>query len=202
MKKTSYLILFALLIIAIIALSLSNIIDETLGMCIALVLIVIFMFLVAITAYKHDVKIVLIIMVVLMTIGVILLGYNIYSILTKEEENILSLTVKESTTDKTKIFSYKNSNYYTYNLSEVLVSKNDKTETLENALTKGLVTLEDILSLAIPSEDTVGYKIYYDGGSGEHASDAYSIVICESSDIIFAPYTYNYSEKICSNASN
>lgn len=202
MKKTSYLILFALLIIAIIALSLSNVIDETLGMCIALVLIVIFMFLVAISAYKHDVKIVLVLMVVLMTIGVILLGYNIYSILTKEEENTLYLTVKESTDVKTKMFSYKNSNYYTYNLSEIHVHKNDKTDTLENALNKGLVTLEDILSLAIPSEDTVGYKIYYDGGSGENASDAYSIVMCDNKDIIFAPYTYNYSEGICSNASN
>jgi len=202
MKKTSYLIIFALSIIAIITLSLSNVIDETLGMCTALVLIVIFMFLVAISAYKHDVKIVLVLMVVLMTIGVILLGYNIYSILTKEEENTLYLTVKESTSNKTKMFSYKNSNYYTYNLSEVQVHKNDKTDTLENALNKGLVTLEDILSLAIPSEDTVGYKIYYDGGSGESASVAYSIVMCDNKDIIFAPYTYNYSKSICSNVSN
>ncbi len=202
MKKTTYLILFALLIIAIIALSLSNIIDETLGMCIALVLIVIFMFLVALSAYKHDVKIVLILMVILMTVGVILLGYNIYSILTQEEGHTLYLTIKENTSEKTKMFSYKNSNYYTYNLSEIKVHKDNSTDTLENALTKNLVTLEDILSLAIPSEDTLGYKIYYDGGSGENASDAYSIVMCDNKDIIFAPYTYNYSSEICTNASN
>ncbi len=198
MKKKSYLIILAILIIAIITLSLLNIIDEQIGMSIALGLIIIFVFLVGIEAYKHDIKIVLLLMIIFMIGGCVLLGYNIFSIVTQEKEDILYLTVKENSSDKTKVFTYQDNSYYTYNLSEVSVHLNDTTYTLEDALTKNIIALDDILSLGISSKDTIGYKVYYDGGLDEYESDAYSIVICDNKDIIFTKYSYNYNDTICS----
>ena len=77
MKKRIPIILLAVLTIAIMILSLTNMIEQSLGMCIALGLIVIFNIVIAVGAFKSDVKLITYLMIVFSVIGVILLGYNI-----------------------------------------------------------------------------------------------------------------------------
>lgn len=202
MKKRYWVILFAIVIVAVMALALTNVIDETLGMCVSLALVIIFTFLVALGAYKSDVKIIVGVMVVFMILGVLLLGFNIYSLVEKsnndEEKFYISVEQKES--EKKNIFSYNERKYYTYNLENVRVNfiSQEKSYPLEEAITKGYITLDKILSMAIPNDPKDDYQIYYDGGVDNYDNDEYSIILCSKSrDVIFAPYNFNNTKNIC-----
>lgn len=200
-KKSIFVIVFAILTIIVMALALTGVIDETLGMCIALTMTVIFNLIVAIMAYKSDIKVVTVIMTIFMIVGVVLLGINLYHAMKNEESDTekFQIKVKADNSPKMSVFSHNNHNYYTYNLSEVTVTMRDdeKSYALKDALQEGHVTLDEILSLAIPNDNTKGYKIYYDGGDNT-ANTKYSIIVCENSkDIIFSTYSYEYAESIC-----
>ena len=96
---------------------------------------------------------------------------------------------------------YDGHDYYTYNLNkvEVIMREGGKKYTLKNALEKKIITLDEILELAIPNDGTEGYKIYYDGGQKKYDNDEYSIIECqgEKTDIIFSTFDYKYNPGIC-----
>lgn len=199
-KKNLFVIAFAILTIVVMILALSKVIDETLGMCLALSMTVIFNFIVAFMAYKSDIKAVAILMTLFMVVGIVLLGMNIYGILSKNvaEKAPFEIAVSENTSPKTSIFTYEQKEYFTYNLNEVEITlKNKEKYSLKDAIQGGHITLDEILSYAIANDDTKGYDIYYDGGTGKSLKDKYSVVVCDSNDVIFAPYTYTYEEAIC-----
>lgn len=199
-KKNLLVIAFAILTIVVMILALTKVIDETYGMCVALTMTVIFNLVVAIMAYKSDIKVVAIGMSIFMVIGVILLGMNIYGILADNSsvrKAPFAIEVSENTSPKTEIFTHEQKKYYTYNLSAIEIIKNKEKYSLKDAIQEGHVTLDEILSYAIADEDTEGYEIYYDGGTGKGLKEKYSVVICDSNDVIFAPYTYTYEKTIC-----
>jgi len=202
MKKINVLIIaFAVLILTIMLLALTKVINENLGMCIALFLVVIFNLLVALVARKHQVKIVEWLMIIFMIIGLALFGINLFVLLGKPEETSkIQLIATPNVSEKSQMFSYSDRNFYTYNLSDVevmLVGENKK-YSLKEALEDKLTTLDEILSEAIPNENTKGYKIYYDGGESEFQDDEYAIVVCENNgDVIFTNYEYTFNPDIC-----
>ena len=200
-KKRIIVIGFALLAVVILVLALTGIIEESWGVCLALAMTVIFTIIVAIMAYKSEIKILTVLMSIFMVIGLVLLGFNVYNIFQKSEmdREKFKFKVVEDDSPKMSVFSYNNHTYYTYHLNKIdVTTEKGNTYPLKEALEGGHITLEDILSLAIPNDGTSGYKIYYDGGSlGK--DDKYSIVVCENNnDIIFANYDYKYDASICS----
>ena len=91
--------------------------------------------------------------------------------------------------------------YYSYNVTNIKVIMDDGKEyTLKDALENKVVSLNKILSLMTPSNDTTGYKIYYDGGQKKYNNDRYSVIVCEgkSKDVIFSTFDYEYKKEICS----
>lgn len=204
MKKRAFIILLAVLTIAIMVLSLTNMIEQSLGMCIALGLIVIFNIVIAIGAFKSDVKLIAYLMVFLAVLGVILLAYNIMGYIKMNKVNgdyKFQLIAKPENKEKTLLFNFNGHDYYVYNVEDVnVILKSDgKTYTLKDALNNQLLTLEEILKLSVPNENTIGYKIYYDGGQPQYENDQYSLVICENekNDIIFSTFNYTYEDEIC-----
>lgn len=200
MKKTIPVILFSVVVLILMILSFMEAIDEQVGMCITIFLVILFDIWVAYIAHKSEVSIVTIVMSVFAIVGVILLGLNLYALLNVEEESGFNyqVTVKENTSPKTKLFTYDEVDYYTYNLESVSVEYGSKSKyTLEEAFINDKLNLDDILSLAIPNSDTVGYKIYYDEGQEDYNDDKYAIVVCDNTDVIFTKYDYRYNEKIC-----
>lgn len=198
------MVVFAGVIIILMFLSITNTINEEIGMCISLFLVIIFTLLIAGTAHKKDVKIVEVLMIVFMVVATVLFGLNIYNLVKKgsNDDHKFQVTVKENKSEKTKLFTYKGVDYFTYNLSEVnvVLTEDDKMYSLKEALEKTYVTLDEMLSLAIPNEGTAGYKIYYDGGESKYPDDKYSIVICgNKKEAIFTTYEYEYTDGICSN---
>ncbi len=202
MKKKLPILLFAGLIMMIVILSLTGIINELIGICLAIFLIIILAIIVGIVAYKNDVKFITGLMVLFTITGVGILGFNIYIMIFKNNNETPYLIVEKSDQEKTKIFSYNNKDFYTYNVSSVKIDfpLQETVYSLEEALNKNLITFEGILKMAIPSKGTKGYSIYYDGGIDTIEDDDYSIVLCNNdTDVIFAPYDYNYNKSICEN---
>ncbi len=199
-KKNILMILFAILIVVIMILALANVIDEKIGMCISIGLVTLFNLSVSIFAFKKDIKIIGVLMILFMLIGLTLLGINIYTIINPEkepEEAKFRILIKEDRSDRKILIDANNRKYYTFNLETVDVEFKDKTYSLKEAFEVERVSLEDILDQAIPNNNTDGYKIYYDGGQG-YQNDKYSIVVCENSkNVVFAPYSYKYDPKIC-----
>ena len=163
MKKKSLIVIgFAILTIVVMALALTGVIEEKVGMCVALTMTAIFNLVVAIMAYKSDIKVVTVIMTIFMVVGLVLLGLNIYNIFKKDttDKDKFTVQVKEDKSPKMSIFSHNNHNYYTYNLSEVNIDiKDDATYTLKDALEGGHVKLDEIISISIHNENTKVYKI-------------------------------------------
>lgn len=206
MKKKKLMVIgFALLAVTVLVLSLTGLIEESWGVSVALAMTVVFTVIVAIMAYKSDIKILTVLMIIFMVIGLVLLGLNVYNIFAKNSANKekYKFEVVEDDSPKMPVFAHNNHNYFTYHIEKISITvETGEKYSLEEALKGGHMTLDDILSLAIPNDKTSGYKIYYDGGS-LGSNDKYSIVICENSgDIIFANYDYKYDESICSNAAN
>jgi hypothetical protein len=203
MKKRIFAIIYAAIIIVIMLLAITNVIEETLGMSIALALLVIFNIIVGVYAYKADVKIITGLMVLFAIVGLVLFGLNLktYFKNTVKEDYKFQVTLENSESEKTLLFNYDNHNYYTYNTSnvQIILKEDGKTYGLQEALESNLITLDEILKLAIPDNDTLGYKIYYDGGQKQYENDEYSIVVCENStnDVIFGTYDYTYEDGIC-----
>lgn len=205
MKKNYLVVLFAIVIVLLILLSLTEVIDEKIGMCVSLFLVIIFTIIMSFIAFKNDVPVVAWFMILCMCIGVVLFGLNIYSLFNNnnDEDNYkFVVTVKENKSEKKLLFTNNGTNYYTYNLSDVNVTMLDenKTYSLKDSINNGYITLDEILNMAIQDKNTVGYKIYYDGGLDKYKDDEYSIIICESSkDVIFSNFTYKFQEDICKN---
>ncbi len=203
MKKYIWVILLAVIIIVIMILSLLNAINELLGMSIALFLIDIFCIIVAIIAFKKDVKLIGLLMSIFTIIGIILtiLSLCAYFKMNNNSNYKFQITVEPEESEKNFLFSYENHDYYTYNVKnvEVIMKKDGKSYSLEDALNNKLITLDEILTLAIPNENTIGYKIYYDGGQEKYKNDEYSITLCENdkNDVIFSTFNYTYEETIC-----
>lgn len=195
MKKI-FMIIFAILIGLLMFASMSNIIDEKVGMCVSMTLAVIFTIIVAISAYKHDLKAVVVLMVILMIIGVGLLSFNVIRLFVKVEDKTFYLSLETDNSERKKLFSYENRTFYTYNVSNVQVNKSGISYGLEDAIKNNIIKVEDILSESIPSENTVGYKKYYNGGIDSIKNDELSIMVC-GEKIIFCPYSMNFNESLC-----
>ncbi len=189
---------FAALAVLVMILALTGFIEETIGVCIAISMTVIFTLVVAIIAYKNDVKILTVLMIIFMIIGVGILTFNIYNLFKNADvKDNFQINVKKSNSPKTILFNHDDHNYYLLNLEEVNVTQDNIKRSLKETIVDGHLKLEDILSYAIPNENTVGYKIYYDGGDKD--SDAFAVVICENSnDVIFTNFEYTYENSLCS----
>lgn len=202
MKKKASVILLAVIIIAIMILSLLEVINSQLGMSIALGIVVVFNGIVAYIGFKNDVKFMGWLMSVLAVFGLVLTIINVRSYLTNgiNDNYKFQIIVENNNSPKTFMFTHDGYNYYTYNLSSVktILRSDGKTYDLKNALEEKIITLDEILSLAVPNDNTGGYKIYYDGGQSKYENDEYSIVVCENGkkDIIFSTYDYVY-DNIC-----
>ena len=79
------------------------------------------------------------------------------------------------------------------------MEKSGEKYTLQEALEKEYITLDEILSLAAKNTNTEGYEIYYDAGQKKYENSDYSIVVCdnENKDIIFSTLDYKYTNEIC-----
>ena len=202
-KENLGIIVLAIVIILTMLASFIGIIDNTLGMTIAFMLFLVFTIIVALNAKKNDVKIIEGLMILFGVITLVIIVSSIRAYILKH--NIATykfqIVVEEATTDKTLLFNYNNHNYYTYNLSNVSVIMEDTQEkySLEDALTKGYITLNEILGLAAKDSNTDGYELYYDAGQKKYDNDEYSIVVCdnENLDVIFSTFSYKYSQEIC-----
>ncbi len=204
MKKNKNLpmIIFAIIIIALMTASITGIIDEQIGMCISLFLVIIFTLILAGSAHKSDLLAIEILMFLFMIVGVILFGLNVYNLVKGEEKYEFQLIASPNESDKQKFMTYDGYDFYTYNLKSVsvIMSKNDKTYSLNEAFQNNLLSLEKIQSLMVPNQGTVGYKIFYDGGQSKYSNSQYSLVICENKkEAIFTTYDYVYTEDMCQN---
>lgn len=202
MKKRNILVvLFAIVIIVIMLLALTNIINEQVGMCVGLFLASIFSLIVSRIAYKNDIKLIAVVMILFMILGIVLFGLNVYSVLTLEDEDRtydFQVVVQENDSGREELFETSSNKFYTYNLGKVEIVFKDKTYSLKDAFEVERITLDKILELAIPDKDTDGYKIYYDGGQDIINNSKYSIITCDGTNkVIFAPYNYKYDQKIC-----
>lgn len=201
MKKRAFMIGLALIIVVIMALSLTKVINSLIGMAIALGLFVVFSLLIASYASGVDVAIIKYLMVVFAILGFFLMVFNIRAyFLTKIDDNYkFQVVVNIDNSEKKKFFEYDGKKYYTYNLSKVdiIMRENEEKISLEDALSTNKVTLDEILSLAVANPNTTGYKIYYDGGQPKYSNDEYSIIVCDNNDIIFSTFNYTYTENIC-----
>lgn len=203
MKNRALIILLAVVIVVIMFLSLADIIESSWGMTLSLLLFIIFDVIMARLAKLNDVKIIEYLMIGFALIGTVLFSVNlIMRIKTAQVENYkFQVVVTPSKSDKKFLFSHGGHDYYTFNLSDVgvIIGANDERKDLQSALESGQITLEEILDLAIPNSNTVGYKIYYDGGQSRYKNDEYSIVVCEDEkeSIIFSTYDYEYIDGIC-----
>lgn len=191
------MIIFAILIGGLMLASTTNIIDGTLGMIAAMALAVIFSIVCAISAYKSDVKLVVVLMAILMVVEVGVLSYNIVSYFVTDKNETFYLTVDQDNSTKTKLFSFEGKNYYTYKVKNIIVHSRGREYTLESAFNEGVVKLEDILSDSIPSANTSGYEVYYDGGIDSIKNDKFSIFVCHNTDYIFSSFDSYYTEKMC-----
>lgn len=202
-NKNIPMILFAMAIVILMLVSVTGVIDEQIGMCISLFLVIIFTLILAGTAHKNGLILIEILMIVFMVIGVALFGINIYNLVKEEVPKYeFQIVATPNESPKQKLLSFEGYDFYSLNLNEVKVtmSKDKTTHTLNEAFQNGLVTLEKIQSLMIPNEGTVGYKIYYDGGQKDFDNSQYSLVVCENKkEAIFTTYDYVYSEDICQN---
>lgn len=200
-KKNILVILFAIVIVIIMLLALTNIINEQVGMCVGLFLASIFSLIVSRIAYKNDIKLIAVVMILFMILGIVLFGMNVYSVLTLEDEDKtydFQVVVQVDDSGRKELFETSNNKFYTYNLGKVEVEFKDKTYSLKDAFEVERVTLDKILELAIPDKDTSGYKIYYDGGQDGVKTSEYAVVTCDgTTNVIFAPYNYKYDKKIC-----
>lgn len=203
MKKYLPIIIFAVLVLLTMIASVTGIINERIGICISLILVSILNLVVSIIAFKHEIKVVGILMILFMIVGLALLGLNLYSFFQSGRDlPDFKVNVVEGEKQKTKVFSQDDKNYYTYNLNsiDITLKDEDKKYSIEEAFLSHKLALKDLLEQSIPNENTNGYKIYYDGGDTEDGSDAYSIVVCENNnDVIFSTFNYVYTEDICQN---
>lgn len=201
MKKNVWMILLALVVILIMALSLTKVINSMIGMAIALGLFVVFALLVASYASGIGIDIIKYLMIVFAVLGFFLMVFNIRAyFLTKVDDDYkFQVITSMNNSEKTLMFENDGKKYYTYNLSsvDVIMRENEEKLSLKDALETKKITLDEILSLAIPNQNTNGYKIYYDGGQPRYSNDEYSIVVCENNDIIFSTFNYTYNEEIC-----
>lgn len=202
MKKYYPVIVFAVLVLITMIFSVTGVINETIGVCISLGLVTILNLVVAIIAFKHDIKILGCLMIIFMIAGAVLLALNIYSITQKKENtNDFQISVKISESPKTKLFANDSKNYYTYNLNSINVTMGNTNNiySLEEAIQQNKIKLDDILEASIPNDNTEGYKIYYHRTTNL-INNSYSIVLCENNnDVIFSTFNYIYSEDICKN---
>lgn len=200
MKKYTPIIVLAILVILVMITSVTELINEFVGISIALGLVIILNLSVAVVALKHKLKAVSFIMFFFMVLGITLLTLNIYSYYKKEDKSSeFLLTVETHESPKTKIFTHESKNYYTYNIDKIEVEFKGETKkySLEEALNQKRLSLENILKLSIPNDQTEGYKIFYNGGNSG-LRDSYSIIMCENNDdVIFSTFNYIYTEDIC-----
>lgn len=201
-NKNIPMIIFAMIIVVLMAISITGVIDEQIGMCISLFLVIIFTLLIAGTAHKSGLLAIEILMFIFMIVGFALFGLNVYNLVKGEKEYEFQVTVTPNESVKQKFLTFDGYDYYTYNLEDVKVtmSQDDKTYSLEQAFQEGKLTLDKIKSLMVPNEGTVGYKIYYDGGQSKYENSQYSLVVCENKkEAIFTTYDYVYTEDMCQN---
>ena len=202
-KEHLGIIILAVIIILTMLASFMSIIDNTLGMTIAFVLFLIFTIIVALNAHKNDVKLIEGIMILFGIITLVIIISSIRAYILKHQSDMFKfqIIVKEETNDKSLLFNYDNHSYYSYNLSAVTVIMEETQEkySLQDALTKGYITLDEILALTAKDSNTNGYEIYYDAGQKKYDNDEYSIIVCnnENKDVIFSTFDYKYSEEIC-----
>ncbi len=200
-KKIIYAL--SVLVLLILAISFIGVFDSKAGICVALAATFIFSLVLAYVSHKDKIKMIEVIMIIAAFISFVLFIVNF---IIYKKNNILTtypfqITLEEKESPKTLLFTYNDKMYYSYNVGNIEVIMEDGTKyPLKEALETKKVTLSKILSLATPSNDTTGYKIYYDGGQKKYNNDKYSIVVCEgtSKDIIFSTFDYEYEKEICS----
>ena len=202
MKKKVLIIVLAVITVFIMILSLTKIINSLIGMALALCLFTVFSVLIAVYANEQDIQLIKYVMIVFAFLGLFLTIFNIRAyFLTRLDNNYkFQIIVTEKKENKNLLFEFDNHKYYTYNLSavDVIMKENEEKLSLKDALEGNKITLDEILSLAIPNNNTKGYKIYYDGGQAKYANDEYSIIVCDNQDIIFSTFNYTFKEEICS----
>ena len=203
LKENAGIVVLAVITILMMVLSLVGVIEDTLGMSITFLLFLAFTIIVALNAKKNDIKFIEYIMIIFAVMTIIVLVFTVRAYIVKRSTGTykFQVIVEKAKNEKTLMFNYEGHNYYVYNLSKVsVILEEDKQEyTLQDALTKRLITLDEILELAAKDSNTVGYEMYYDAGQQKYENDEYSIVICDndSKDIVFSTFDYKYTSTIC-----
>lgn len=201
MKKRIITVVLALVIIITMALSLTKVINSFIGMAVALGLFVLFSIMMAFYANEQDIAIIKYTMIAFAVLGLFLMVFNIRAyFLTKVDRDYkFQIVVNQKNSNKKLLFTHNEYKYYTYNLSsvDVIMKENEEKLSLKDVLETNRITLDEILSLAIPNQNTDGYKIYYDGGQPKYSSDQYSIIVCDNKNIIFSTFNYTYEDGIC-----
>lgn len=200
-KKIIYVL--SVLVLLILVISFLGVFDSKAGICVALAATFILSVVLTYISHKDEIKIVEVVMIIAAIISLILfiINFVIYKKNNKITTYDFQVTVEEKESVKTLLFTYNNRMYYSYNVTNIKVVMDDGKEyTLKDALENKVVSLNKILSLMTPSNDTTGYKIYYDGGQKKYNNDRYSVVVCEgkSKDVIFSTFDYEYEKEICS----
>lgn len=199
MKKYAWIIALAVLTIFIMVLSLTNTINQAIGMDVALLLMIAFNVIIAVYAFKKDAKAVTWIMGIFAVIGAVLLVINtvLYIKSSKEDGFKFQVTIEPGENEKTSLFAYDNHEYYVNGIKGVNIEMKDgKKYNLKDAIEGKVVTLDEILDLMVPDTGTVNYKLYYDEGQEEYKNDSYSVLVCENEthDVIFGAYDYTYDD--------
>ena len=202
MKKNIFLIALTAIIFILMFMCIFGIITSGIGVVITTVLILIFDVVGMILAKKEKVELIYYLMLIFSVITFIILIINIVCAfrVVKAKTFDFQITAISADSEKTKIFTFNDINFYTYNMKDVNCIKKNKKMSLEQALNSGL-TLDKIKEAMIPDKKNKDATIYRDGGT-EIGNSSYSIVFCndgsKKGDIIIAPFDYKYKEGICS----
>ena len=194
---------FSFIVLFIIVLALIGVFPKGLGMCIALAFTIVLSGIIGYIAYKNKIEFVFVIMIIiaLLSIALLLMNVKYYNKIKDLDVYKFQITLSSDESDKRYLFTYNNKMYYTYKTKDikVIMNEDNKEYDLKDALENKLLTFDEIIGLAAPSNNTTGYKIYYDGGQPKYENDKYSIVVCEGSskDVVFCPFDYKYEEEIC-----
>jgi len=203
MKKYLLIAVLTAVIFIVMIMSIFGFISNGIGMIITILLVLAFNVLGMVLARKEHITFVFYLMLVLSIICGVLLVINILCLekLSQTKSFDFQITAEEAKGEKTKIFTYNNTNFYTYNMKNIGCIKGEKKMSLEDALKSGL-TIDEIKSAMIPDKKNKDATIYRDGGVENVANSSYSIAFCDSGkdvgDVVIVPFNYKYEEGICS----
>lgn len=199
MKKFIWLLVFAALVLIVMIFAFLGVIEKSLGIIIALLFIILFDIVGMVLAKKEKVDMIFYIMLAFTLISVVLLALNIISYNKLKSVTTFNFTVSSNkdNSEKTKLFTTDNTNVYSYNVSNIVISIDGDSYDIKDAFAKNKITFEKLKKSMIQDRKEAGFDLYRDG-----EDEGYALLFCsdgsKKGDIIFVPVDYEYEGKICS----